>query len=97
MLEVILLGTLAALAANVPFVSGRLFGVLHLANKHFGWQLLEWVVYYLAVGGLAWGLESRLATPHSQNWQFYVTTLAMFAVLSWPGFVWRFFWRKPGL
>ncbi|BCL74553.1 hypothetical protein JHS3_02890 [Jeongeupia sp. HS-3] len=97
MLEVILLGTLAALAANVPFVSARLFCLLPLASKHFGWRLLEWSVYYAAIGALAWLLESRLATPHSQNWQFFVTTLAMFAVLSWPGFVWRYFWRKPGL
>ncbi|SMC17217.1 Protein of unknown function [Andreprevotia lacus DSM 23236] len=97
MFETILICTLAAVAANVPFVTGRLFGLLSLARKHFGWQLLEWLVYYLLLLGVARLLEGRVSDVHPQNWQFYATTLALFVVLAWPGFVWRYFWRKPGI
>ncbi|KAF0812609.1 hypothetical protein IGB42_02899 [Andreprevotia sp. IGB-42] len=97
MIEVLIICTLAALAANVPFLSVRLFGFVALARKHFGWQLLEWLVYYVVLGLLARLLEGRIADVHAQNWPFYATTLALFAVLAWPGFVWRYFWRKPGI
>ena len=48
----------------------------------------------LAVGGLAYGLESQVSPVHVQKWQFYVTTLALFLVLAFPGFIARFFWRR---
>ncbi|WP_035053488.1 DUF2818 family protein [Andreprevotia chitinilytica] len=97
MLEVVLICILAALAANMPFISSRLLFGINLAEKHFGWRLLEWVVYYLLLGLVARLLEGRISEVHSQHWQFYATTLALFAVMAWPGFVWRYFWRKPGI
>ena len=48
----------AALAANLPFVLSKVAGVWSVSNKHVGWCLLELGVLYLAVGGLAYGLES---------------------------------------
>jgi hypothetical protein len=29
-----------------------------------------------------------------QGWQFYATTGALFIVFAFPGFVWRYLWRK---
>ncbi|WP_028454157.1 DUF2818 family protein [Chitinilyticum litopenaei] len=95
--ETILLGGLAALAANLPFMNERIFGLRTRQRKHFGWRLLEWMALYLLLGVFAHVLESRQSPPHPQNWPFYVTTLCLFLVLAWPGFIWRYFWRKPGI
>lgn len=85
---------LAFVAANLPFVLPRVAGVIAVRNKHFGWQLLELVLLYLLVGGLARVLEGRLMPVQAQNWQFYVTTFALFLVFAFPGFVARYFWRR---
>ena len=42
-------------------------------------------------------LEAQRTPVHEQSWAFYVITLSLFAVFAWPGFVWKYFWRKPGL
>ncbi|GGP23300.1 DUF2818 family protein [Silvimonas iriomotensis] len=99
MLEIILLCGLAALAANLPFLSDRVGFVLppDVLKMNFGWRLLELVLLYLAVGVVARVLEARVSTVQPQHWWFYVATAALFIVMAWPGFVWRYFWRKPGL
>lgn len=97
-LEVIVFGTLAALAANLPFLSDKLFGVVvRPQGKGFSWRLLEWLLLYLLLGAIAWWLEGRHSPVHPQKWPFYATTLCLFMVFSWPGFVWRYFWRRPGV
>lgn len=85
----------AMLAANLPFITQRLAGVIKVTNKHFGWRFLELVTLFVLVGLLARLLESRQMPVHSQNWQFYVTTFSLFLVFAFPGFVYRYFWRKP--
>lgn len=88
---------LAALAANLPFMVERiLFVWAPRQHKVFAWRLLELCLLYLLMGGLGLWLESRLGPVHTQRWQFYVTTFALFVVAAYPGFVWRYFWRKPG-
>ncbi len=85
---------LALVLANLPFViRHRLFGVLPLKRKHFGHQLLEWAAAYVAVGALAYVLESRAGAVHPQGVTFYVVTVLMFAVFAFPAFVWRYFWH----
>ncbi|QZA82519.1 DUF2818 family protein [Deefgea piscis] len=90
---------LAALAANLPFFSEKLFFFwkIKAGTKSFGWRLLELSVFYALLAGIAYLLESRISSVHSQNWQFYVSTFSLFVVFAWPGFVWRYFWRKPGI
>ncbi|WP_308445217.1 DUF2818 family protein [uncultured Deefgea sp.] len=90
---------LAALAANLPFFSekGFFFWKFKAEAKSFGWRLLELSVFYVLLAGVAYLLESRVSSVHSQNWPFYVSTFALFVVFAWPGFVWRYFWRKPGI
>lgn len=84
----------AVLAANLPFVVDRIGGVVAVSHKRFAWRLAEFLLLYLLVGLFARLLESRQMPVHEQNWQFYVTTLALFLVFAFPGFAYRYFWRK---
>ncbi len=62
---------LALLAANLPFVSNRLFGVYALnQTKNLGIRLGEMVVWYLLVGGLGLYLEQRTGQIAPQGWEF---------------------------
>ncbi|QBJ77426.1 DUF2818 family protein [Aquitalea sp. USM4] len=84
----------AFMAANLPFLTSRLAGVLPVANKHFGWRLLEMAVLFLLVGLFARFLEAKQMPVQQQHWQFYVTTVALFVVFAFPGFVYQMFWKK---
>jgi thiosulfate reductase cytochrome b subunit len=92
--SVTILLIVAVIAANLPFVLTRIGGLVPVAHKHFFWRLLEFGLLYLLVGLFARLLESRLMPVHQQDWQFYVSTLALFVVFAFPGFVWRYFWRQ---
>ena len=84
----------ALVAANLPFVNQRLFGVVPLkAPKPLSWRLAELVVLYFAVGLLGVGLEKRLGQVSPQNWEFYAVTAALFLTFAFPGFVWRYLVR----
>ncbi|MDR3428071.1 DUF2818 family protein [Silvimonas sp.] len=99
MLEIALLCGLAVLAANLPFLTDRVAFAIpgDKLKKHFGWRLLELVILYFLVGGIARVLEARVTSVQPQHWEFFAATGALFIVMAWPGFVWRYFWRKPGL
>ena len=86
---------LALLAANLPWFSERLFFMMPVKKKHAGWQLLELVVLYFVMGGIAF-LSERLTMGQiaPQNWEFYATTACLFLVFAFPGFVWRYLWRR---
>lgn len=87
-----LLLAVAILAANLPWMSERIFFVMtpKAGHKRAGWRLLEWLVLYFVVGFLALGLE-RQATGEIQHqgWEFYVVTLCLFMVFALPGFIYR--------
>ena len=86
---------LTLLAANLPWFSERLFYAVPLKSKHLGWCLLELVVFYFVIGLVAYFVErSSMGQAGSQGWQFYATTGALFIVFAFPGFVWRYLWRK---
>jgi hypothetical protein len=90
---------LAVIAANLPFFSEKVFFLVAPRNgkKAFVFRLCELLLLYFLVGCFAYWLESRLSPVHQQNWPFYASTLALFIVFAWPGFVWRYFWRKHGI
>ncbi len=91
----LLLVLLALVAANLPWFSERLFYVAPLKRKHFGWHLLELAALYFVVGGLAWLVErSRMGQVAPQNWEFFVITVCLFLVFAFPGFVYRYLWKK---
>ncbi|WP_298171039.1 DUF2818 family protein [Acidithiobacillus sp.] len=83
---------LAFVAANLPWLSSRLFFFRATAgDKALQWYLLEWLVMYFIVGIIGMGIEHSLeGQNHDQGWEFYVVALCMFAVFAIPGFIWRF-------
>lgn len=96
-MEVMLLLAIALIAANLPFLFERLFFVKLLASgKHLGWRLLELVVLYFLVGGIGLLLEKKGGEIHPQNWEFYAITASLFLVFAFPGFIYRYLWRKKG-
>lgn len=87
---------LAFCAANLPFLNQRLFCVLPLAGgapKTLAWRLLELVVLYFVVGGIALLLEQRAGQIAPQGWEFYAITGALFLTFAFPGFVYRHLFR----
>ncbi len=86
---------LAALAAaNLPFLTQRLMGVVPLAApKSLGVRLAELVLCYLVVGAVGLLLEKRAGQIAPQGWEFYAVTGALFITCAFPGFVWRYLWK----
>ena len=89
---------LAAVLANLPFATERIFLVWSPASgvKPIGWRLVELVVYYFVTGAVAWLMESRVGPAHAQRWEFYATTACLFLVFAYPGYVVRYLWRRRG-
>lgn len=87
---------LAVLAANLPFFSERVFGLLswRRASKPFWLRLLELFALYLALGLIAFVLEARIGNRFRQGWEFYAVTGCLFIVLAYPGFVYRYLRRR---
>ena len=82
---------LALLAANLPFFSQRLFGLVPLrATKSLALRLGELAVMYFLAGGVGLLLEHRAGQIAPQGWEFYAITAALFVTLAFPGFVWRY-------
>jgi hypothetical protein len=90
---------LALVLANLPFFSERILFLraAPAAGKPLGWRLLELVILYFVTGAIAWLLESRAGQVHAQRWEFYAVTVCLFLVFAYPGYVYRYLWRKPGL
>jgi Na+(H+)/acetate symporter ActP len=87
---------IALTAANLPFLLERKFFVFKpgAARKAFGWRLLELTLLYFVVGALALGIESRQGQIYQQQWEFYAITYFLFLVFAYPGFVYRYMWRR---
>ena len=86
----------ACVTANLPFVNQRILAVgpALLPHKKLLLRLVELVVLYLLVGGLALLLEKGVGQIAPQGWEFYAVTGAMFIVLAFPGFVFRYLLRR---
>jgi Protein of unknown function (DUF2818) len=86
---------LALMAANLPFASTRVMGVLQRPSpKSLGLRLLELVVLYFLVGGIALMLEKQAGQIAAQGWEFYAITATLFLTLGFPGFVYRYLLRR---
>lgn len=90
----------ALVAANLPFFSQRLLLLGPRASaqrsKSLGLRLLELLLLYLLVGGLALLLERRAGQISPQGWEFYAVTAALFLTLAFPGFVYRYLVHRRG-
>ncbi|MDR3392052.1 MAG: DUF2818 family protein [Sulfuriferula sp.] len=93
---IIALLLLALIAANLPFFSERIGFVMtpKSGSKAFIWRVLELVALYFVTGLIGHLLEQKSGTPQQQHWEFYAVTASMFIVLAFPGFVYRFLWRR---
>ena len=85
-------------AANLPFINHRtlIIGPLALPKKALVLRLLELVVLYFLVGGMALLLERRAGQIAPQGWEFYAITGTLFITLAFPGFVYRYLLRRHG-
>lgn len=87
----------AIVAANLPFVSQRWFAVMPLkSGKTLGLRLIELLMLYVLVGGMALAIEQSGGDIYPKHWQFYTTTAALFLTFAFPGFVYRYLYRRRG-
>lgn len=80
-------------AANLPWLTDRLFGfyAVKSATKSVWLTLGEWLVLYFLMGLIALGIEKKFNSEiYSQGWEFYATTFCVFIVFALPGFIYRF-------
>ena len=82
----------ALIAANLPFVNERLLALLPLRSrsKPLALRLAELVLLYFVAGGVGLLFERRVGQIAPQGWEFYAVTGALFLVLAFPGFTWRY-------
>ncbi|MEO5738692.1 MAG: DUF2818 family protein [Variovorax sp.] len=83
---------IALIAANLPFVNERLLALVPLRShsKPLATRLAELVFLYFVVGGVGLLLERRAGQIAPQGWEFFAVTGALFLVLAFPGFTWRY-------
>jgi len=84
---------LAVVAANLPFLNERLLALVPVGTggrKSLAIRLAELVLLYFIVGGLGLLFERRVGQIAPQGWEFYAITGALFIVLAFPGFTWRY-------
>lgn len=89
----------ALVAANLPFFNERLLAVLPLPGaahgpKSLAWRFAELVVLYGLTLGVGWLFERRVGQIVPQGWEFYAVTGALFLVLAFPGFTWRYLVKR---
>jgi len=87
----------AVIGANLPFINNRLLAVVPLKfTKNLAIHLLELVVLFFLVGGLGLLLEQRQGRIAPQNWEFYAISASLFLTLAFPGFVFRYLYKRNG-
>jgi Na+(H+)/acetate symporter ActP len=87
---------LAVVAANVPFLNQRLFGVVPFgrARKSAWIRIAEIIVLYFLVGAVGFMLEARAGNRFEQEWQFYAITFCLFIVFAFPGFTFQYLVKR---
>ena len=87
----------ALVAANLPFINDRWLAVWPRRDAKTLWmRVAELVLLYFLVGALGLALEQRAGRIAPQGWEFYATTGALFLTLAFPGFVYRYLYRRRG-
>jgi hypothetical protein len=86
---------LAFVAANLPFLTDRVLGIVPLAGgKTIAVRFGELVLLYFVVGGIGLLLEKHAGQIAPQGWEFYAVTGALFLTFAFPGFVWRYLYQR---
>jgi hypothetical protein len=85
----------AFIGANLPFLNERWLAVVpRRAPKGLGLRLVELVLCYFLVGALGLALEQSAGQIYPQGWEFYATTATLFLTLAFPGFVFRYLYKR---
>ena len=89
---------LAAVLANLPFLTERFLLILPLRSgaKSAWLRIVELIAYYFVTGAVAYLMESRLGPVQAQRWEFYAVTGCLFVIFAYPGFLYRYLWRRRG-
>lgn len=89
---------IALLAANLPFLTERFLGLVPMRasapSKSLALRLLELVLFYGLAGAVGLLFEKRAGQIAPQGWEFYAVTGALFVVLAFPGFTWRYLLKR---
>ncbi len=89
---------IALLAANLPFLTERFLGLVPMRAstpaKPLALRLLELVLLYGLTGAVGLLFEKRVGQIAPQGWEFYAVTGALFIVLAFPGFTWRYLLKR---
>jgi Protein of unknown function (DUF2818) len=85
---------LLLVAANLPFLSPRVFGVgPRRPQRGFAARLGELLLLGSLVLALGLAFEAAVGQRHPQGWAFYVTLLCLLLTFAFPGFAWRYLRR----
>jgi hypothetical protein len=85
----------STVAANLPFITERLFIVGPRRDpKPLAWRLLELLVLWALTLAIGFVLEARIGQRQPQGWEFYAAFGCLFLTLGFPGFVWRYLRRR---
>lgn len=84
------------LFANLPFLSERFLGLLRIKSpqKPLLVRLFEFLLIYVFLLLATWVLEAQFGSLTVRTWTFYVLIGIGFFILSFPGVVYCFFWKK---
>lgn len=83
------------LAANLPFVNERWLALIPRgAPKTLGMRVGELLVCYALAIALGLVLEQSAGQIAPQGWEFYAVTGALFLTLAFPGFVYRYLYKR---
>jgi hypothetical protein len=83
------------LAANLPFVNDRWLAVIPRATPKTLWMRVgEMLVWYALAVALGLALEQSAGQIAPQGWEFYAVTGALFLTLAFPGFVYRYLYKR---
>ncbi|ORU94110.1 MAG: hypothetical protein A6F72_08235 [Cycloclasticus sp. symbiont of Poecilosclerida sp. N] len=88
---IVLFLMLSIAAANLPWLSDKLF-CLHQITVKSGWlRWFEWMLWYAICFAAGFFLEYKtMGVLTEQDWEFYVVTLCLFAVFALPGFIYHY-------
>lgn len=86
----------AAVAANLPFINERMLALFPRASgaKSLALRLAELAILYFVAGAVGLLFERRVGQIAPQGWEFYAVTGALFIVLAFPGFTWRYLLKR---
>ena len=85
----------ALLGANLPFLNDRWIGVIRRSAPKTLWMRVgEMLVCYALAIALGLALEQSAGQIAPQGWEFYAVTGSLFLTLAFPGFVYRYLYKR---